>query len=138
MSTELYFLGVAHTPFKQLSEVPRCSKDIMAEGYIEIFPEFKDCIDGLERFKNIFVFSWMHKSDRITQKVKPHSHKDKPPVGVFATRSPTRPNPIALTLLDLVKIEDNKLYVRGLDLLDGTPIIDIKKYDAVLDTPETF
>ena len=135
MAFEVFPLGIAHTPFKKLSEVPRCSKDMMAEGYIEIYEEYADCLIGLQNFKNIFVFSWMHQADRSVQKVRPHFHKDKPPVGVFATRSPVRPNPLALTLLNIIRIEGRNIYVRGLDLLDGTPIIDIKKYDAVLDTP---
>ena len=136
MAFEIFPLGIARTPFKKLSDVPRCSKDLMAEGYIEIHEDYVDCLCGLEKCKDIFVFSWMHQSDRTIQKVRPHYQKDKPPLGVFATRSPVRPNPIALTLLQLIKIEGRKLYVRGLDLLDGTPIIDIKKYDPVLDTPE--
>ena len=135
MTFEVFSMGTAHTPFHNLTDIPRCSKDLMAEGYIEINEEFEDCLIGLENFKNIFVISWMDHADRSPHMVKPHTQKDKPPLGVFATRSPARPNPLALTLLDITKIEGRKIYVRGLDLLDGTPIIDIKKYDSVLDSP---
>ena len=135
MTYELKPIGVAHTQFKNISEVPRCSKEFMYDGCIEIFPEYADCIIGLERHKNIFAFAWMHQSDRSIKIVSPRIDKDRPPQGVFATRSPVRPNPIGLTLLDLVRIDGLKLYVKGVDFLDGTPIIDIKKYDQVLDTP---
>ena len=137
MSFEITPVGIAHTSFKDLKEVPRCSKDQMAEGYIEIYKDYEDCLLGLDEFKQIFAFSWMHMSDRNLQQVKPHRRKDLPALGVFATRSPVRPNPIGLTLLEVTKIDGRNVYVKGMDLLDGTPIIDIKKYDACLDTPES-
>ncbi len=109
-----------------------------AESTIEIFPEFQEALDGLEGFSHIFVLSYLHKlrPDQVGPlKVRPRrllkagfKLEELPLVGVFAIDSPTRPNPIGLSLVRLLRIEGNKLFVRGLDLFDGTPIVDIKPY----------
>jgi tRNA-Thr(GGU) m(6)t(6)A37 methyltransferase TsaA len=105
---------------------------------IEVFPEFEEALDGLEGFSHIFVLSYLNKlrPDQIGPlKVKPRRLLSKgfkldelPLVGVFAIDSPTRPNPIGLTLVKLVRIDGRELVVNGLDLFDGTPILDIKPY----------
>jgi tRNA-Thr(GGU) m(6)t(6)A37 methyltransferase TsaA len=105
---------------------------------IEIFPEFQDGLEGLDGSSHIFVLSYLHKlrPDQIGPlKVKPRRLLKKgfkleelPLVGVFAIDSPTRPNPIGLTLVKLVKREGRKLLVQGLDCFDETPILDIKPY----------
>lgn len=136
MNQEVKFLGIAHTSFKTVPEVPRCAKDCTEESTVTIYPEYSDCLVGLENFSHVFVFAWMHQSDRDLQLVRPHFGAAKKDIGVFATRSPARPNPIGMTLVKVNKIEGTTLYVTGLDLLDGTPIIDIKKYDTTLDTPD--
>jgi tRNA-Thr(GGU) m(6)t(6)A37 methyltransferase TsaA len=109
-----------------------------SESTIEIYPEFQDAIDGLQGFSHIFVLGHLNKlrPDQMgALKVKPRRMLTKgfkleelPLVGVFAIDSPTRPNPIGLTLVKLVKIEGGKLVVRGLDFFDGTPVLDIKPY----------
>ncbi len=108
------------------------------ESTIEIFPEFRDAIDGLQGFSHIFVLSYLNKlrpDQTGVLKVKPRrllakgfKLEELPLVGVFAIDSPTRPNPIGLTLAKLVKIDGGKLVVRGLDFFDGTPVLDIKPY----------
>ena len=102
-------------------------KDIMK---LEIHQKYLDGLHGIENLKQIYMLYWMHQlneEDRKRLKVHPRGNKDRPLTGVFALRSPMRPNPIGLTLVELVKREGNNLYVKGLDALDGTPIIDIKK-----------
>lgn len=109
-----------------------------SESTIEIYPEFQDAIDGLQGFSHIFVLSYLNKlrPDQMgALKVRPRRMLTKgfkleelPLVGVFAIDSPTRPNPIGLTLVKLVKIDGRKLVVRGLDFFDGTPVLDIKPY----------
>ena len=109
-----------------------------SESTIEIYPEFQEAIDGLHGFSHIFVLGHLNKlrSDQTgALKVKPRRMLTKgfkleelPLVGVFAIDSPTRPNPIGLTLVKLVKIDGGKLVVRGLDFFDGTPVLDIKPY----------
>lgn len=95
--------------------------------------EFKEALDGLDEFSHIYVLYWMHKVSKkqLSLKVHPWGNEELPLLGVFATRAPSRPNPIGLTLVELVKMDknENRLTVRGLDALDGSPIIDIKPYD---------
>lgn len=108
------------------------------EGYIEVLEEYIDALKGLEEFSHIIVVAYMHKvpaEARKTLVVKPRrllrfgfKPEELPEVGVFATDSPHRPNPIALSILELMRIEGNRLHVRGLDLYDGTPVLDIKPY----------
>ena len=109
-----------------------------SEAIIEIRPEFQEALDGLEGFSHIFVISYFDqlRPEQIGPlRVKPRrlllkgfSLEELPVVGVFAIDSPTRPNPIGLSLVRLVKIDGKKLIVRGLDCFDGTPVLDIKPY----------
>lgn len=108
------------------------------ESRIEIFPEFQDALDGLTGFSHIFVLSVLHRlrPDQVgVLKVRPRRLLSKgfkleelPLVGVFAIDSPTRPNPIGLSLVKLLRIDGRELFVSRLDLFDRTPILDIKPY----------
>ena len=108
------------------------------EGRVEVHPEFADGLDGIEGFSHVFLLSYLHKvhdDARALLKVKPRrllrdraSLEEIPTVGVFATDSPARPNSIGLTLVKLVARDGNVLVVEGLDLFDGTPVLDIKPY----------
>lgn len=102
------------------------------EATINIFPEFCPGLKGIEDFSHIIVLYWIHLRDkedeRRTLLVFPRRHAVKVEVGVFACRSPSRPNPIGLCVVELVKVEDCKLIVSGLDALESSPIIDIKPY----------
>lgn len=110
------------------------------EGRIEVFPAYADALDGIEGFSHLFVLSHLDRPREGAAgllRVRPRRHrgeeghgKDVPEVGVFATDSPVRPNPIGLTLVTLVRREGNVLFVRGLDLYDGTPVLDLKPYRA--------
>jgi len=97
-----------------------------------------DTLHGIEDFSHLYVLFWMHevpKEERKKVKVHPRGRRDLPLLGIFATRTPHRPNPIGLTLVELIKVNDNTLTIRGLDAYDGTPIIDIKPFD-MWDTTE--
>jgi tRNA-Thr(GGU) m(6)t(6)A37 methyltransferase TsaA len=108
------------------------------EAVVEIFPEFEDALEGLDGYSHLFIISYLHKlrPDQIGfLKVKPKRATKRgfsldklPTLGVFALDSPTRPNPIGLTLVRLLKRDHRKLSVSGIDLFDGTPVIDIKAY----------
>lgn len=115
---ELKFIGVVES----LGELSR----------VKIFPEFCVGMEGLNNFSHITILYWFHLRDneeeRRTLRVVPRRHLGAPQVGVFASRSPSRPNPIGLCVVELTKIEDCTLLVRGLDALEGSPIIDIKPY----------
>jgi len=110
-------------------QIKKDRKNVISE--IIISEELTEALDGIEDFSHLFIIFYMHKAfaERINLKVHPRGRPDLPLVGVFATRSPYRPNPIGLTLVELIKRKGNKIKVRGLDAIDGTPIIDIKPYD---------
>jgi tRNA-Thr(GGU) m(6)t(6)A37 methyltransferase TsaA len=108
------------------------------EGRIEIFEEYIEGLEGIDGFTHLIVIAYLHKVTGEQRKVLKVKHKrllrfgidseDLPEVGVFCTDSPHRPNPIALTIVEVIKREKNMLYVRNLDLFNGTPILDIKPY----------
>jgi len=96
-------------------------------------------LDGVEEFSHVFIIYWMHKiSNAERRSVHSEGRAEMPPVGVFACRGPVRPNPIGLTLVELVKREENVLWVRGLDALDKTPVLDIKPYGRPSDLAVNF
>jgi tRNA-Thr(GGU) m(6)t(6)A37 methyltransferase TsaA len=110
------------------------------EGRIEVFPEYGEALDAVEGFSHLFVLSHLDRPREGAKgllRVRPRRHpggpvpaEDIPEVGVFATDSPARPNPIGLTLVKLVRREGNVLVVQGLDLYDGTTVLDLKPYRA--------
>jgi len=94
--------------------------------------DLAEALDGIEDFSHLFVIFWMHEiseEERRTMKARPRGRGDMPLLGVFATRTPHRPNPIGLTLVELLKVEGSVVTVRGLDAFDGTPVLDIKPFD---------
>jgi len=102
--------------------------------------ELTEAMEGIEAFSHLFVLFWLHEmsdEDKRIMKVHPRGRGDMPLLGIFATRSPHRPNPIGLTQVKLLKIEGNVITVQGLDAYDGTPVLDIKPFDS-WDTTEDF
>ena len=96
-----------------------------------------EALDGLNDFSHIIVIFWIHRSRRpFPTKVRPRGNPDNPLTGVFSTRSPSRPNPIGLATVRLLERNGNVLRVRGLDAIDGTPVLDIKPYLPGYDTVE--
>lgn len=108
---------------------------------IEIFEEYKDALLGLEEFSHIIIISWFHKNDRKDErkKLRVHPRRDKrnPLTGVFATRSPVRPNLVAHFTTRILEIRDNIIEIEKINAFEGTPVIDIKPYipkeDAIHD-----
>ena len=120
-------IGFVRGSYSDTAQVPKgFGVKHVAEGVLEILPEYDEGLSDIEGFSHLFVIWVFHKSDRI-ELIGKHPIDDRPH-GVFATRSPYRPNPIALTVVELLRREGSWLYVRGLDMLDGTPILDIKPY----------
>jgi tRNA (adenine37-N6)-methyltransferase len=120
-------IGFARTPYQNTSEIPKgfgAKHDI--EGVLELLPQFEAGLTDIEGFSHLFIVWQFNRSDGYELFGKPPI--DDRPHGVFATHSPRRPNPIALTVVELLRREGSKLYVRGVDMLDGTPILDIKPY----------
>jgi tRNA-Thr(GGU) m(6)t(6)A37 methyltransferase TsaA len=121
-------IGVVRSPYVETSQIPKgCGAEHKAEGVLEISSEFEDGLKDVEGFSHLYVI-WVF--DRATgYDLIAHPPTDeKRPHGVFATRSPRRPNAIGLTVVELLRRDGTKLSVRGVDMLDGTPILDIKPY----------
>lgn len=122
-------IGYVHN---SLQHVPRSAVCDFGgvDSEIEILEEFSPALDGIEDFSHIIVLYWMHRLESVSGplKVHPAGLKELPLVGLFATRSPRRPNPIGLTTVRLLSRHGNRLRVAGLDALDGSPVIDIKSY----------
>ena len=96
---------------------------------IRVFDEFINGLDGLEEYSHIIVVYWMHIVKEFKLRVKPWGIETYPEVGVFATRSTRRPNPIGVTVVELVTVEKPRIRVKGLDAWTGIPILDLKLYD---------
>jgi tRNA-Thr(GGU) m(6)t(6)A37 methyltransferase TsaA len=121
-------IGHVRSPYRQTGEVPKgLGAKHDAEGQLEILPEFAPGLLDIEGFSHLYVIWAFDRSEGFDLIAHPPSD-DKLPHGVFATRSPRRPNPIALSVVELLSRDGSKLHVRGVDMLDGTPILDIKPY----------
>jgi len=120
-------IAFVRSPHQDTNDVPKgLGAKHTAEGVLEIQPEFAAGLADIEGFSHLYVL-W--EFDRASgYELTAHPPSDDRPHGVFATRSPQRPNPIGLTVVELLRRDGAKLYVRGLDMLDGTPILDIKPY----------
>ncbi len=118
------FIGVIRTPFPTRDDCPRQGKPDGPICRIEISDPWTPALKGLERFTRVEVLYWMHQARRDLVLQSPKS--DGNTFGAFALRSPVRPNPIATSLVDLVAVEERAILVRGLDCVDGTPLVDLK------------
>ncbi len=124
-------VGVIHSSVKSPKEMPSLGVD----GEIEIFPSYAEALEGIDGHSHLFVLGWMHRADRTVQKAVPRKiSPDLPEKGVFAIRSPSRPNPVSLTVVKLRGVREGRiLEVSFLDLIDGTPVIDLKPYQPGTD-----
>ncbi len=98
-------------------------------------PEVREALLGVEPGSDLMVITYLHRASHDVLQVHPRGNPDRPLHGVFATRSPARPNPIGVTTVRVEAVDDTTLTVVGLDALDGTPILDLKSYSAGFDTP---
>ncbi len=120
-------IGVIHSPFKEAKGTPiqpTAAKKVV--GVVEVFPEYAEGLKDLEGFSHVILIYHFHLSKKHSLTVKPFL--DDQEHGVFATRSPSRPNPIGISVVRLLSVEKNKLHIQGLDVVDGTPLLDIKPY----------
>ncbi len=120
-------IGFVESPYKESSEIPKgLGVKHDAEGILRVLPEFEPGLLDVEGFSHLFVIWAFDRTTGFDLTACPPS--DNRPHGVFATRSPRRPNPIGLTVVQLLGRDHERLQVRGIDMLDGTPILDIKPY----------
>jgi tRNA-Thr(GGU) m(6)t(6)A37 methyltransferase TsaA len=122
----LHPIGIIHSPYTEKAGMPIQASRSTTRGSVEVYPEYQDGLEGLEGFSHIFLLYAFHRSEGFKLKIKPflddHLH------GVFATRYPYRPNPIGFSIVHILSVTGNQLFVEGLDVLDGTPLLDIKPY----------
>ncbi len=130
----LVSIGIVVEGYQDRKSAPRHGIFENRLSRIEIHEEFIDGLEGLENYRRIFVLYWLHLSKRDVLRAKPPGEKAER--GVFSTRSPERPNPIGLSVVELVKMKENILTVRHLDAVTGTPVIDIKPFLKEIDCPE--
>ena len=127
----LYFIGRVRTPWTRRADCPRNARGSDAVCTIELDPRYAAALDGVATCTHLVVLYFMHQARRdLVVQVSRHSGKR----GTFALRSPVRPNPIAMSVVKLLRVEGTTLSVVGLDCLDGTPLIDIKPYFALVDS----
>jgi len=128
-------IGLIHSQIKSRSDAPRQGVNIVSK--IEIFEKYNEGLKDIEGFSHLHIFYWFHKSTAFNLLVK--TPWDEELHGVFCTRSPNHPNPLAYAVVELIKRENNFLTVKGLDAIDGTPVLDIKPYIKEIDCkPEAF
>jgi tRNA-Thr(GGU) m(6)t(6)A37 methyltransferase TsaA len=128
-------IGIIHSPFKEPKGTPiQPASAKGAKGTIEIFPEYAEGLKDIDGFSHIILIYHFHLSKASSLMVQPFLEKKLH--GVFATRSPSRPNPIGVSVVRLLSVENHVLFVENLDVVDGTPLLDIKPYVPEFDKQE--
>jgi len=127
-------IGVVHSPFPTAGGTPvqPAWAGPEAVGTIEVYAEYAAGLDDLEGFERIWVVSWFHRAGAVRLRVIPYLDREEK--GLFATRAPSRPNPIGISAVRLLRREGRVLHVAEIDLIDGTPVLDLKPYAAAFDS----
>jgi len=130
---EMKAIGTIHSPFTDLAGMPiQHAGAAGVAGTVDVFEEYQDGLQDLDGFSHLVLLYLFHRSEGYNLKVVPFM--DKEPRGIFATRAPKRPNPIGLSVVQLDRIENGVLHIRNVDMLDGTPLLDIKPYVPEFDS----
>ena len=128
----LYFIGRIHTPWKERKDCPKNARESEAVCVVELDPRWHEGLKDVETCTHLVLLYWMDRSPRdLVLQVPGHYGIQH---GTFALRSPARPNPVAMSVVKLLRVDGNRLSVVGLDCLDGTPLLDIKPYFASTDS----
>ena len=130
-------IGVIHSPFKERKGMPiqpKVAKNI--KGKVSVFPEYQEGLADLAGFSHIVLLYYFHMSSGYSLKVVPFL--DDVERGLFSTRAPRRPNGIGLSVVELTSVEGTNLHIQGVDILDGTPLLDIKPHVPTFDAPPEF
>jgi len=135
-SMQLIPIGKVKSSWTRIGEAPKQGRETDVTSTLELFETFEAALEGLSNIETLVVLTWFDRADRDVLRVHPRGRRSQPLRGVFSTRSPNRPNPIGLHVVDVLRISGNHIEVRGMDALDGTPILDIKPWLRDLDTPE--
>jgi len=132
LSIRMNPIGVIHSPIVNTDRAP--IQPIFAKGYegtVEVYKEYEEALLDLDGFERIWLLYWFDRASKFKAKVKPYM--DERWHGLFATRAPSRPNPIGLSCVKLLSVKSNILHVSDIDILDGTPLLDIKPYVGKFD-----
>jgi tRNA-Thr(GGU) m(6)t(6)A37 methyltransferase TsaA len=128
-------IGIIHTPFMELEGMPIQPPGAAGvKGTVEVFENFRSGLKDLDGFSHIILLYHFHRSHGFNLHVVPFMDSEER--GLFSTRAPKRPNPIGLSVVQLDKIKDGTLFIRNVDILDGTPLLDIKPYVPEFDAQE--
>jgi len=120
-------IGIIHSPFDKPKGTPiQPENSLEIDGTVEVFPEYAGGLKDLEGFSHVILIYHFHLSKKPSLEIIPYM--DNLPHGVFATRAPSRPNPIGISIVHLIKIVGNIIHVKNLDIIEGTPLLDIKPY----------
>jgi len=132
-------IGTIRSTLKTRAEAPKQGSEGAPDAWVEVSPLVAQGLDGLKVGDDIIVVTWLHKARRDALKVHPRSDRSRPLTGVFATRSPDRPNPLGLHRVTVRRIAKNRLLIGPIEAIDGTPVVDIKPVTGQLDerTPTT-
>lgn len=123
---QLRAIGLIRSSITQRSEAPKQGTEGAPDAWLEIEPCVVEALDGLAMGDEIIVVTWLHRARRDVLKVHPRSDRNRPLTGVFATRSPDRPNPLGLHPVTIREVERNRLRIGPIEAIDGTPVMDIK------------
>jgi tRNA-Thr(GGU) m(6)t(6)A37 methyltransferase TsaA len=134
---ELKSIGIIHTPFTKPEGMPIQPKGAVGiRGTIELFDEYHAGLKDLDGFSHIILLFHFHRSHGFNLQIVPFM--DSELRGLFATRAPKRPNPIGISVVQLDKIENGVLHIQNVDIMDGTPLLDIKPYVPEFDSPQNI
>ncbi len=134
MIVEFSPIGIIHSPYKNKNEIPCQGVLSDKEGKVEVYRQFEDSLTDVEGYSHLYLIYYFHKATGYEPLVKPFLDDKKR--GLFATRHYNRPNPIGLTIVNLIERKENMLIVRNIDMLDKTPLLDIKPYVPQFDQRE--
>jgi tRNA-Thr(GGU) m(6)t(6)A37 methyltransferase TsaA len=119
-------VGFVRSPLKDRHDAPKQGNEGAPEAWVEVLPEFMEALEGISVGQDMVLITWLHHARREVLQVHPRGNKSAPLTGVFATRSPDRPNPIGLHHVRVLEIAGNRIRVEPLEAIDGTPVVDIK------------
>ena len=120
-------IGFVHCRLLNKAQTPKNYSESQETGRLEIYPEYREGLKGVKAGQTILVLFWLHEAERDLLQVYPRGDRSRGLQGIFSTRSPMRPNPIAVSELKVLAVGELTLEVAGLDVLNGTPILDIKR-----------
>ena len=126
-SYALHPIGIVRSELRRLEDAPRQGYEGAPDAWLEIYPPFRDGLEGIVPNSEIIILTWLHLADRDVLKVNPRGDLSRPLAGVFTTRSASRPNPVGLHRVTVLEIDQQRgIRVLPLEAIDGTPILDIK------------